>query len=100
MLLFAGTSNPALADEVAYELNQPLGKISVSRFADGEVGVQIIDHVRGKDCYVIQSTSQPVNENLVELLLTITALRRASASTITAVVPYYGGWAPLLAWGG
>lgn len=93
MMLFAGTANPSLADEVAYELSQPLGKINVSRFADGEVGVQVMDNVRGKDCYVIQSTSQPVNENLVELLLTITALRRASAGSITACIPYYGAWA-------
>ena len=90
MVLFSGTAVPGLADEVAYELDASMGGISLTRFADGEVGVQVLDHVRGKDVFLIQSTSQPVNENLMELLLTITTLRRSSAREITAVIPYYG----------
>ena len=90
MVLFGGSAVPALAEEVAYELDRQLGVLSLARFADGEVGIKVDENVRGKDVFVIQSTSQPVNENLVELLLTITALRRASAREITAVIPYYG----------
>ena len=90
MQVFAGTSVPDLAQDVAYELDATLGKINVSRFADGEIGVQVEDSVRGKDVYIVQSTSQPANENLMELLLSISALRRASAGKITAVIPYYG----------
>jgi hypothetical protein len=90
MVLFSGSSNPPLAEEVAYELHKPLGKMSVNRFSDGETHIQALESVRGKDVYVIQSTSQPVNENLIELCLMVSALRRASARTITAIIPYYG----------
>ncbi|RYG40372.1 ribose-phosphate pyrophosphokinase, partial [archaeon] len=90
MLIFAGSSNPTLAEEIAYELHRPLGKAQVGKFADGEVNVQVNENVRGRDVYIVQSTSTPVNENLMELLLMVSAMRRASARTITAVVPYYG----------
>ena len=90
MILFAGRSNPSLAEEVCYELNLTQGRLDLGRFADGEVSVQVLDNVRGKDVYILQSTSQPVNENLVELLLLISTMRRASARSITAVIPYYG----------
>jgi hypothetical protein len=90
LVLFSGSSNPTLAEEVAYELHKPLGNMAVNRFSDGETQVQAMESVRGKDVYIIQSTSQPVNENLVELCLMVSALRRASARTITAIMPYYG----------
>ncbi|MEW6547542.1 MAG: ribose-phosphate pyrophosphokinase [Bacillota bacterium] len=88
--LFAGGANIPLALEVAEYLGIPLGAMELKRFADGEVRVMITESVRGHDCFVIQPTSRPVNENLVELLVIIDALRRASARRITAVVPYYG----------
>ena len=90
LLLFGGSSSEALAEEMAYELGRPLGKLAVSRFADGEVNVHVTENVRGKDVYIVQSTSQPVNENVMELCLLISTMRRASARTITAVIPYYG----------
>lgn len=88
--LFSGASNRPLADEISYELCVPLSQVQLNRFSDGETSVQILESIRGKDVYIIQSTSQPVNEHLVELLLLISAARRASARTITAVIPYYG----------
>ena len=88
--LFAGNGSPALADEIAKELNMPLGAIKVGQFSDGETSVQIDETVRGCDVFVIQSTSTPVNDNLVELLVMIDAMRRASAGRITAVMPYFG----------
>jgi len=90
LVLFSGSSNPSLAEEIAYELHQPLGKINREKFADGETFLQALDSVRGKDVYLIQSTSPPVNENLVELCLMISLMRRASARSITALIPYYG----------
>jgi len=90
MKIFSGNSNPELALKICSKLGVPLGKADVSRFADGEINVQILENVRGEDCYVIQSTSRPVNENLMELLIMLDALRRASAGRITAVIPYYG----------
>eukprot|EP00753_Platysulcus_tardus_P000060 PLAT10058.2.p1 GENE.PLAT10058.2~~PLAT10058.2.p1 ORF type:complete len:446 (+),score=194.31 PLAT10058.2:38-1375(+) len=90
MLIFAGNSNLPLAREVADHLETTLGDCKVGRFADGEVRVQIRENVRGKDVYIVQSTCTPVNDNLVELLLMISAMRRASARRITAVIPYYG----------
>jgi phosphoribosylpyrophosphate synthetase len=90
MLIFSGSSNPSLAEEIAYELHKPLGKISLGRYADGETTVQVLENVRGKDVFIVQSTCQPVHENLMELLLMISTMRRASARTITAVIPYYG----------
>ncbi|MDQ7819757.1 MAG: ribose-phosphate pyrophosphokinase [Armatimonadota bacterium] len=88
--LFAGGGNPALAREIAALLDVPLAEMTVFRFADGEVGVRIDESVRGEDAFVIQPTGPPVNENLMELLVIVDALRRASADRITAVIPYFG----------
>lgn len=88
--LFTGSGNPALAREIAAALDEPLAEISIFRYADGEIGVRIEESVRGEDCFVIQSTAPPVNEHLMELLVIIDALRRASADRITAVLPYFG----------
>lgn len=88
--VFSGSGNPTLAQEVADTLDISLGEISLSRFADGEVGITIEESVRGEDVFVIQPTSPPVNEHLMELLIIIDALRRASAERITAVIPYFG----------
>lgn len=88
--LFSGNSNTSLAKEMANYLNIPLGSATVGRFSDGEVLVQIDENVRGNDVFVIQSTSDPVNTNIMELLIMMDALKRASAKRITAVIPYYG----------
>ena len=88
--LFAGNSNPILAEAVARHLDIQLGKIDVGTFSDGEVNVEINENVRGMDCFVIQSTSSPANNHLMELLIMIDAMRRSSAKRITAVIPYYG----------
>src|ERR1700689_2397000 len=88
--IFTGNSNPALAREVAEHLGVKLGEVEVGRFPDGEVMVEVRQNVRGGDCFVIQSTCTPPNENLMELLLVMDALRRASAGRITAVMPYFG----------
>ena len=88
--LFTGNSNRALAEEIADVLNIPVGDATVSNFSDGEIMVRINENVRGSDVFVLQSTCTPVNNNLMELLLMIDALRRASAHRITAVMPYYG----------
>jgi len=88
--LFAGNSNPMLAEAVARHLDTQLGKIDVGTFSDGEVNVEIHENVRGMDCFVIQSTSSPANNHLMEMLIMIDALRRSSAQRITAVIPYYG----------
>lgn len=88
--IFSGTSNKPLAENIAKYLHTELSPMEIKRFADGEIFVQIPNFVRGSDCFVIQSTSTPVNENLMELLIIIDALRRASAGRITAVIPYYG----------
>jgi len=88
--LFTGNSNPRLAEEIAEYLKMPLGDATVSTFSDGEIMVQINENVRGADVFVIQSTCRPVNHNIMELLIMIDALKRASAGRITAVVPYYG----------
>ena len=90
MMLFAGNSNPALARAVAAHLNVHLGKAAVGRFSDGEVMVEIEENVRGRDVFVLQSICHPTNDNLIELLVLIDALRRASAANITAVIPYLG----------
>jgi ribose-phosphate pyrophosphokinase len=89
-MLFGGTSSTVLAEEIAYELKRPLGRMDVSRYADGEIGVSVLDNVRGKDVYIVQSTCQPVNETVIELCLMISSMRRSSAKTITAIIPYYG----------
>lgn len=88
--IFSLNSNEPLAQEVAEEIGLPLGQCSVKRFSDGEVQINIEESIRGCDVYVIQSTSDPVNENLMELLIMIDALKRASARTINVVIPYYG----------
>jgi ribose-phosphate pyrophosphokinase len=88
--IFTGNANKPLAEDIAKFLGVSLGKVQVGRFADGEVNVIINENVRGKDVYVIQPTSPPVNETLMELLLMISTMRRASAQKITAVIPYYG----------
>ena len=88
--VFAGNANPALADEIAALMGKPLGKSSVSTFSDGEIAMNLGEIVRGVDCYIIQSTCHPVNNNLMELLIMIDAMKRASAGRINAVIPYYG----------
>ena len=90
LMLFAGNACPELAKSIAKQLNQSLGKASVGRFSDGEVMVEIEENVRGRDVFVIQSTCAPTNDNLMELLAMMDALRRASAGRITAVIPYFG----------
>lgn len=88
--IFAGSSNPSLAQAICKDLGIELGELTISQFADGEIGVRIEETVRGKDVYFIQSTSKPVNEHLMEALIVIDALKRASAHTINFVCPYYG----------
>jgi ribose-phosphate pyrophosphokinase len=90
MKLFAGNANPALAKAVAKQLKLPLGKALVGRFPDGEIEIKILENVRGTDCFILQPTSEPANDNLMELLLIMDALRRASAQRITPVIPYFG----------
>ena len=89
-MLFSGTSNEALAQEVAKYLEMPLSPVSIRRFSDGEISVQIAESVRGKDVFIIQPTSAPANANLMELLIMTDAFKRSSAKSITAIVPYYG----------
>ena len=89
-VLFTGNANPALAQEMAKNLGVELGKASVGRFSDGEVTVEIQQNVRARDVFVVQSTCAPTNENLMELLIMVDALKRASARRITAVIPYFG----------
>lgn len=88
--IFAGNSNIELAEEIAAKIGLPLGASNVGRFSDGEIAISINEVVRGSDVFIIQSTCTPVNDNLVELLILIDALRRASAGRITAVMPYFG----------
>lgn len=88
--VFSGSANPALAAEIVKVLGCTLGEVRVSRFSDGETFCEIRENVRGLDTYVIQSTSSPVNDHIMELLIMCDALRRASAASITAVIPYYG----------
>jgi ribose-phosphate pyrophosphokinase len=88
--IFTGSANPALAEEICQQLGLPLGSASLRTFADGEIYIQIQENVRGADVFVVQPTSKPVDRHLIELLLMIDALKRASADRITAVLPYYG----------
>ena len=90
MMVFSGNANLSLAKGVVKKLNMRLGMATVGRFSDGEVAVEIEENVRGKDVFIIQPTCSPTNENLMELLVMIDALRRASVSRVTAVIPYYG----------
>ena len=88
--IFSGNSNPELAQKICDYLKMPLGGTKLTTFSDGEIQIEIQDNVRMKDVFIIQSTCRPVNENLMELLLMIDAMKRASASRITTVIPYYG----------
>ena len=90
MAVFTGNANPVLAQDIARHLMQPLGRAMVGRFSDGEIQVEIMENVRGKDVYLVQSTCPPANEHLMELLVMADACRRASAGRITAVIPYLG----------
>jgi len=89
-MIFSGTSNPELSEEIAKYLEQPLSKAVINRFSDGEINIKIAESVRGKDVFIVQPTSAPANGNLMELLIMTDALKRSSAKSITAVVPYYG----------
>ncbi len=88
--LIAGNANPVLAQQISQNLGIELSEAKIGRFSDGEIQVKIIDSVRGADCYILQPTCAPVNENIMELLVIADALKRASARRITAVIPYYG----------
>lgn len=88
--IFTANSHPELAEEISSIIGKPLGKLEVKKFSDGEISVNLGESVRGVDCFVIQSTCNPVNDNLMELLITIDAMKRASAGRISAVIPYYG----------
>jgi len=90
MMVFTGNANPGLANRICRYLKLPLSKAQVATFSDGEVAVEILENVRGRDVYIVQSTCPPVNDSLMELLVMADALRRASAARITAVIPYFG----------
>ena len=89
-MVFTGNANPRLAEDVARHLNVHIGRATVGRFSDGEVMVEILENVRGKDVFVLQSTCTPTNDNLLEIMLMVDALRRSSAGRITAAIPYFG----------
>ena len=88
--VFAGNSHLELAEEITAIMGKPLGRATVNKFSDGEISVNLWESVRGVDCYIVQSTCDPVNDNLMELLIMIDAMKRASAGRINAVIPYYG----------
>ena len=90
IMVFTGSANPELARNIAEKLHVSLGKISVDSFSDGEVCVEVMENVRGRDVFLIQPTCQPTNDHLMELMVMIDAMRRASANRVTAVIPYYG----------
>jgi len=90
LALFAGNANPVLAQDIARSLQTSLGRAYVGRFSDGEVNVELMENVRGRDVFIVQSTCPPANDSLMELLVMVDACRRASAARITAVVPYFG----------
>ncbi|HEY5633729.1 MAG TPA: ribose-phosphate pyrophosphokinase [Burkholderiaceae bacterium] len=89
-MIFTGNANPRLAADVAAHLHMPLGKATVGRFSDGEVMVEILENVRGKDVFVLQSTCAPTNDHLMEVMIMVDALKRSSAGRITAALPYFG----------
>lgn len=89
-MVFSGNANPSLAEGIVRKLNMRLGMVSVGRFSDGEIAVEIEENVRGREVFLVQPTCAPINENLMELLIMVDAFRRSSASVITAVMPYYG----------
>lgn len=90
LMVFTGNANPQLAQKVVDQLGIPLGEITVDQFSDGEISVELLENVRGRDVFVLQPTCAPTNDNLMELLVIVDALHRASAARITAVVPYFG----------
>jgi ribose-phosphate pyrophosphokinase len=90
MMIFSGNANRPLANDIAARLNLSLGKVGVDHFSDGETCVEVMENVRGRDVFIIQPTSTPVNEHLMELMVMIDAMRRASAERVTAVIPYFG----------
>jgi ribose-phosphate pyrophosphokinase len=90
LMVFTGNANPRLAQSVAKQLNIQLGRSTVSKFSDGEVMVELLENVRGKDVFVLQSTCAPTNDHLMELMIMVDALRRSSAARITAAIPYFG----------
>jgi ribose-phosphate pyrophosphokinase len=90
LALFAGNANPALAHDIARHLQTPLGRAFVGRFSDGEVNIELMENVRGRDVFIVQPTCPPANDHLMELLVMVDACRRASAARITAVMPYFG----------
>src|SRR6202171_601975 len=90
LMVFTGNANPKLAQRVAKNLNIQLGKATVCKFSDGEVMVELLENVRGKDVFVLQSTCAPTNDNLMEMLVMIDALKRSSAARVTAAIPYFG----------
>jgi ribose-phosphate pyrophosphokinase len=90
LMVFSGNANPKLANDIAARLQLPLGKAVVDRFSDGEVMVEIMENVRGRDVFILQPTCAPTNENLMELLVMVDAVRRSSAARVTAVMPYFG----------
>ena len=90
LMVFTGNANPRLAQSVAKQLNIQLGKATVSKFSDGEVMVELLENVRGKDVFVLQSTCAPTNDHLMELMIMVDALRRSSVARITAAIPYFG----------
>ncbi|MDA0275544.1 MAG: ribose-phosphate pyrophosphokinase [Proteobacteria bacterium] len=89
-MVFTGNANPRMAQEVARHLNLSLGRAMVGKFSDGEVMVEIMENVRGKDVFVLQSTCQPTNDNLMELMVMVDALKRSSAARVSAAIPYFG----------
>jgi len=90
LMVFTGNANPKLAADVVRRLNISLGRAAVGRFSDGEVSVEIMENVRGKDCFILQSTCAPTNDNLMELIIMVDALKRSSAGRVTAAIPYMG----------
>jgi len=90
MMVLSGNANPTLATDIARHLNLPLGRAAVGRFSDGEIAVELMDNVRGRDVFIVQSTCAPTNDHLMEMLIMVDACRRASAGRITAVMPYFG----------
>src|SRR6187455_3686732 len=90
MRIFTGNANPKLAEAVCKHLNVSLGRAVVGRFSDGEVMVELLENVRGRDAFILQSTCAPTNDNLMEVMVMVDALKRASATRITAALPYFG----------
>jgi ribose-phosphate pyrophosphokinase len=90
LMVFTGNANPKLAADVVRRLGMSLGSATVGRFSDGEVNVELLENVRGKDVFVLQPTCVPTNDNIMELLIMVDALKRASAGRITAAIPYFG----------